>query len=580
VKKTIIFLSFITLSGCATTTKKDNPYFSQQKRVEKIETEKKETVPEDFIQYYFSYSIAKRKGEIKRAKEYLEKAIKLAPENSQLLLEASMFYATENNLKKATEFAKKAISKAKNTQEREKALRLLGTIYIMEEEKEKAMKIYEDLTSFSEKPQDYVIYGKLLLQKNKTKKAEKVLRKGIKLDKNNSTLNLLLGYTLFKREKLKESWKILLKAAELDPENEETYKLLSEIYKKTKSEQIKTALEKLAKKENPPLPLLKELVKLYIINGEKENAVKTLSRIVKREPYNLKTLSEVANNLLGLKEYSKVIPVIERITKLNPNNPNAYLILGISYELAGYKNKAIEAYEKALDLFPENTTVIEQLANLYFEVKKYEEAKAYYERLLQLTKKPDYLLKIAKIEEKTGNTRKAYNLLKKEVETGNNKPAILFYLSVLSDKLGKEYETVTYLKQVLKKHPDNPVALNYLAYIYANNGENLNEALELVKKALKLQPENPAYLDTYGWILFKLKQYKKACTILKKAYKLSNHDPVIEEHLGECYYYTGKWQMAKELLQKAVNRMIANPDSIDGEKNILKRAKEILERLK
>lgn len=575
-KKLLPFLSIFIVTGCS--PKKQPPKTDiEPPKIEK--KEKQKTAKTDkFIFYYINFSLASKRRETEKAEKFLNEALKLEPDNPELLLKGSMFFASTNQLEKAINLAEKAVSIKENPQ-KEKALRLLGTLYIMKGNREKAKGVYKKLTKISKNTKDFVIYGKLLLQENRNKEAIKVLREGIKIDSANPNLHFLLGYALFQERKFKESEKELIKAAKLDPENENTYKLLLEIYKKNKSKEIKNFMEKVAEGKNPPLPLLKELVKIYIISGEKEKAVKTLNRIVEMEPYNLKNLTEVATSLLELKEYSKVIPIIERITKLNPNNPNTYLILGISYEITGKKDKAIKAYEKALDLFPENTTVMERLANLYVENNKIEEAKAYYERLYQLTKKPEYILKIAQIEADIGNLNKAHKLLKNLAEENKTDEKVLFSLAVISDKLGLENETITYLKKVIEINPDNSAALNYLSYIYANRGENLEEALELIKKALKLQPKNPAYIDTYGWVLFKLRKYKHACKILEKAYTLSNRDPVVEEHLGECYYYTGKWHKAKELLENAIKKMQSNPKSIEGEKEILQRAKEILKRL-
>ncbi|SNR69805.1 tetratricopeptide repeat protein [Desulfurobacterium atlanticum] len=578
-KKLFIFLSAFIVTGCFPKKRPPKTDIESPKIEKKEKTRKRETIKTNkFIFYYMNFSLASKRRETKRAEEFLTEALKIEPDNPELLLKGSMFFASVNRLEKAINLAEKAAS-IKDNPLKEKTLRLLGTLYIMKGNKEKAKEVYRKLTEISKNPKDFVIYGKLLLQESKTREAEKVIRKGIKIDNTNPTLHFLLGYTLFQEKNFKESEKELIKAAKLDPENENTYKLLLEIYKNNKSKKIKNFMEKAAQK-NPSLPLLKELVKIYIISGEKEKAVKTLNRIVEMEPYNLKNLTEVATSLLELKEYSKVIPIIERITKLNPNNPNAYLMLGISYEITGEKDKAIKAYEKALDLFPENTTVMERLANIYAENNKIDEAKAYYERLYQLTKKPEYILKIAQIEADTGNINRAYKLLKKLAEENRTDEKILFSLAVISDKLDLENETVTYLKKVIEINPNNVAALNYLSYIYANRGENLEEAMKLIKKVLKLRPENPAYIDTYGWVLFKLRNYEKACKILEKAYKLSNKDPVVEEHLGECYYYTGKWDKAKELLKNAVQKMESKPKSIEGEKDILQRAKEILKRLK
>lgn len=82
--------------------------------------------------------------------------------------------------------------------------------------------------------------------------------------------------------------------------------------------------------------------------------------------------------------------------------------------------------------------------------------------------------------------------------------------------------------------PENSLFLNYLGYLYADSGVNLEEAEKLVKKALESEPDNGAYLDSLGWIYFKLGKMKKARVLLEKAIALEK-DPEIYEHLGDLY---------------------------------------------
>ncbi|WP_456396114.1 tetratricopeptide repeat protein [Desulfurobacterium sp.] len=563
-RKVAVFLSTIALiSSCVT----------QQKSITKLpKTVKKQNG--NYLYYYMNFSITAKEGKKKEAEKYLEKALKARPNDTELKLTAAMFYASTGNLEKAIKTAKSI--KAND----EKSLRLLGKLFIMNGLDKQATSTFLKLTEKSDKPEDYIICGKLLIKQKRYKEAIRALKKGLRIAPENPLLNFLTGYSYYKLKQYKKAKKYLIKAARLNPEIDDAYQFLGKIYQKTHDKKIKMFFEKLCKNKNVPLSVLRELARIYIIDGEKEKAVKVLNKIVEKEPYNLQNLTQVATSLLNLREYNKVIPVIKRITTLNPDNPNVYFLLGVTYELTGQKKKAVKAYEKSLDLFPENTTVIEQLAILYLRLGKLEEAKAYFERLYQLTKKSDYALRISAIADKNGNTQEAYNFLKSVVISKKPEdPRIYFALAVYADKLGREYEAEKYLKKLLEKDPENPSALNYLAYLYANRGENLQEAFKMIKKALKKRPNNGAYIDTYGWILFKLGNYDKACTELQKAFRLSNGDAVVEEHLGECLYYKGDWENAKKHLENALKKMTENSESIKGEDNIKYRAEEILKRL-
>jgi tetratricopeptide (TPR) repeat protein len=101
----------------------------------------------------------------------------------------------------------------------------------------------------------------------------------------------------------------------------------------------------------------------------------------------------------------------------------------------------------------------------------------------------------------------------------------------LLEKAGDYEETVKILKRILENEPDNPAALNFLAYLYAENDVNLDEALNLVTRALNQDSENPAYLDTKAWILYKKGEFEKAMVLQKKALNQAPEDKELREHM-------------------------------------------------
>ena len=101
------------------------------------------------------------------------------------------------------------------------------------------------------------------------------------------------------------------------------------------------------------------------------------------------------------------------------------------------------------------------------------------------------------------------------------------------------------MKKVLALAPDDPQALNYLAYTYAEAGTNLDEALQYAKKAASLRPNDGFILDTLGWVYFKLQRYDEAVKYLEQSTEIID-DTTILAHLAEVY-------TAKRELRKALN---------------------------
>ncbi|MFC1829933.1 tetratricopeptide repeat protein, partial [Thermodesulfobacteriota bacterium] len=110
-----------------------------------------------------------------------------------------------------------------------------------------------------------------------------------------------------------------------------------------------------------------------------------------------------------------------------------------------------------------------------------------------------------------------------------------FRLGVVYDKWGRKEDSIEAMKTVIRLDPKNSNALNYLGYTYADMGQNLDEAEQLIKEALKYKPDDGYITDSLGWVYFKKGDFKKALMILEQAVILVPDDPIILEHLGDAY---------------------------------------------
>lgn len=107
------------------------------------------------------------------------------------------------------------------------------------------------------------------------------------------------------------------------------------------------------------------------------------------------------------------------------------------------------------------------------------------------------------------------------------------------------------LRYILQRQPDHVEALNALGYSLANRTHRWKEALPLVKKALSLQPDNPAIIDSLGWVYFRSGDYDRALPLLKKAFDLT-HDHEIAAHYGELLWIQNQQQQALDIWQKGL----------------------------
>jgi len=131
----------------------------------------------------------------------------------------------------------------------------------------------------------------------------------------------------------------------------------------------------------------------------------------------------------------------------------------------------------------------------------------------------------------TGRYRLAEFEFKKLLEAGLESTQIYASLAYISYSQGNVEDSVSFLKKSLAIDPAYPNALNSLGYVYAEEGIELVRALEYCRKASELKPDNAAYLDSLGWVYFKLGEYEDARLCLRKALDLSPGNKEIAKHL-------------------------------------------------
>lgn len=108
------------------------------------------------------------------------------------------------------------------------------------------------------------------------------------------------------------------------------------------------------------------------------------------------------------------------------------------------------------------------------------------------------------------------------------------------------------LRDILKQSPRNPIALNNLGYFLTERDEKFDEALKLIEQAIEIDPLNSSYLDSLGWVYFKLGKLPEAEKYLKDALRVDDTSSTIHEHLGDVYQKQGKPDLARASWQKAL----------------------------
>ena len=138
------------------------------------------------------------------------------------------------------------------------------------------------------------------------------------------------------------------------------------------------------------------------------------------------------------------------------------------------------------------------------------------------------------------------------LERDKEDPDLLFRLAASLEREKKVSESVDAFEKLLKVRSDHAPGLNYLGYMWAERGENLPRALELIRKAVELEPGNGAYLDSLGWVYYRLNKLDKAEENLRAAEVLNPDDATVEEHLGDLFERKGDLALARSTWKRAL----------------------------
>jgi tetratricopeptide (TPR) repeat protein len=151
----------------------------------------------------------------------------------------------------------------------------------------------------------------------------------------------------------------------------------------------------------------------------------------------------------------------------------------------------------------------------------------------------------------------AIALLQLALERYPNHPGVRMQIALIQDKAGNTRDSVRGFENLLKDRPEDASLLNALGYSLADKNQKLPRAEQLIRKALEASPDNPAFLDSLGWVRFRRGDVPGAMPYLERAYRIFP-DPEIASHWGELLWVSGKQAEARALWARSLAR---SPDS-------------------
>lgn len=273
-------------------------------------------------------------------------------------------------------------------------------------------------------------------------------------------------------------------------------------------------------------------VKMYLgavaLTEEKDSvALEYFDTVKKLAGQNAQAWTQLGGLFFDNRHYREAITVLSEAIEIFPQDFVVNLLLGLSLAQSGKHSEAKNYLKTAIDINPQDITALSAYGFSLNQLNENEEAIFYIKKALQINPDDVNLL---------GTLGLIYDSLK------------------MWEKCDSTYE------HALKIDSVNATVNNNYAYSLSERGERLEEALEMVKLAVEKEPENSSFLDTIGWVYYKLGNYEEAKTYLEKAIEIGGERPVMLDHLGDVLFKMGKKELAVELWQKAYKLDSSNMD--------------------
>lgn len=243
---------------------------------------------------------------------------------------------------------------------------------------------------------------------------------------------------------------------------------------------------------------------------------------------------------------------------LNPERSDAKLLLGY---IASRNNQFDEAIAQFQSIGPQDEKYFDArrlAADLLEDHKRIDEALAALQELVASDDDIDALVQIGDIYRRSEQFEKAIDTYNQAQEKlGGTVPAdywrIHYARGMAYEQLGDLRKSEEDLLKALEFQPEHPFVLNYLGYSWADQGVNLKQSLEMIRKAVALRPDDGYITDSLGWVLYKMGKYQEAVPYLEQAVELLPYDPVINDHLGDSYWKVGRKLEARFQWERAKN---------------------------
>ena len=489
---------------------------------------------------------------LRKSIEQYQKITQIEPKDVDAWLTLGRLYKASSNSPEAEKAYNKALALDPASED---ALTGLAIVYSDLGDTAKAVEKLKQLTDRNPNPRTLLALGSSYEQLRDYRAAAQVYRRALELQPENSRVKRALAQDLLYSEEYDEALKLFDEIATEDPRDPQVQLRIAEIYRqKHDFAKARAALEKAKQQDGNSLEVRYDEVNLLDAEGKTDQALALLKGIIEETSKKSYSAAEKANRAMLLERLGMLyrssnrtqdaVQAFRQILDLDPDGGTRASVQIIdAYRTARDYKSARQEADAAIRKYPKDRTVKLVRASLLADMGMTDEAVADVRSLLTGERDRDTWLSLAQIYEKGKRYPEEGKALDEAEKLSPNKPdqvTVWFMRGAMYEKMKDFDRAEAAFRRVVESDPDNSSALNYLGYMLADRDVRLEEAFKLVSKALELEPQNGAYLDSLAWVDYRLNKLAEAENLLLRALDKIGSDPTVHDHLGDVYFKQGK----------------------------------------
>jgi len=313
--------------------------------------------------------------------------------------------------------------------------------------------------------------------------------------------------------------------------------------------------------------ILQRLGQAQLDGNDLDGAIATFSEIVALYPEDTNSLRRLASLEYSAGRYEAAATRLESALKRDPDQPELAFALGQTRKAKGDYAGAMEVFDQIDQQDPGYFDARIQIVAILESENRFDEALAEIESLRTFRSDRQLDFYAAGLRISNGDFEGGVALLEGMLDGLDGDTEVYYQLGVHYGTDGQVEPALRYMQQVLEADPNNVNALNYIGYSWAEQGENLDEAEELIRRALEISPDDGYITDSLGWVYYKMaemlfresrkdeamKFLDRAQHQLVQAAELTGGDSVVSEHMGDVLLLRGDKEGALEHYEEAVD---------------------------